>query len=452
MKKLLFLVAVLFCASFAFAMNVSYDYDYDVMVRGLDTPINMNMKVTDAESGFYSVYTLSDLSIYPGSVFRIDENDFEKEFVISARDAFDVEGKYAFTHTLNQKGVEKFDKKFVVDFVDLSDIIEIGSESVNFETGEIVFYVKNLEKVNVENVSVEFSSALFDESKVISLGPEKKIEISVYADPKVLKKTRAGTYLITAIFETSLGDMEVSGNLYLGEQKGITSTEDVSGVLVRSKVISKVNVGNVVESVNSYATQDIFSRLFTTFSVEPTLVERDGFYVYYTWTEDKLLPSEVFTVKLKTSYYLPFLIVAFLIGLGTLLKRYSDAKVEVKKNVSHVRTKSGEFALRIQISVKARRSVENAVLADRVPAMVRIYNKFDEHNKPDKVDSKSRSLHWYVGDLKSGEERVFSYVVYSKVGIVGKFILPEAKVAYEKDSKKMKNVSNKVYFMSEQRD
>ena len=452
MKKLLFLAVILFLVSSAFAMEIDYDYDYDVMVRGLDTPITMTMRVIDAEYGSYSVYTLSDLNIYPGSVFQINEDYFEKEFVMAARNAFDIEGKYSFTHTLNQKGIQKFDKKFIIDFVDLSDIIEIGSKSVDFETGEVVFYVENLEDVKIENVSVEFSSTLFDKKDFLTLEPKEKIEISAYADPKVLKKTRAGTYLITATFDTSLGKVDVSGSLFLGEKKGITATEDSSGFLVRSKTLTKVNVGNVVESVSSYATQDIFSRLFTTFSVEPTLIERDGFYVYYTWTEDKLSPSEVFTIKLKTSYYLPFLIVVILIGLGILLKRYSDAKVEVKKNVTHVKTKAGEFALRIQLSVKARRSVENAVLTDRVPAMVRIYNKFDEHNKPNKVDSKSRSLHWYVGDLKSGEVRVFSYIVYSKVGIVGKFVLPEAKVAYEKDSKKAKNVSNKVYFMSEQSD
>ena len=50
----------------------------------------------------------------------------------------------------------------------------------------------------------------------------------------------------------------------------------------------------------------------------------------------------------------------------------------------------------------------------------------------------------------NGEERVFNYLIYSKVGIVGKFSLPEAIAVFEKNNEIHEVKSNKVFFMSEQ--
>ncbi|MBT7238024.1 hypothetical protein HN865_04160 [Candidatus Woesearchaeota archaeon] len=49
-----------------------------------------------------------------------------------------------------------------------------------------------------------------------------------------------------------------------------------------------------------------------------------------------------------------------------------------------------------------------------------------------------------------GEERVFSYIVYSKIGVVGKFSLPEALAVFEKEGEIHEVESNKVFFLSEQ--
>ncbi|NQU99666.1 MAG: hypothetical protein HQ538_02920 [Parcubacteria group bacterium] len=45
---------------------------------------------------------------------------------------------------------------------------------------------------------------------------------------------------------------------------------------------------------------------------------------------------------------------------------------------------------------------------------------------------------------------MFNYIVYSKVGIVGKFILPNALAVFEEEGKIHETNSNKVFFMSDQ--
>jgi hypothetical protein len=54
--------------------------------------------------------------------------------------------------------------------------------------------------------------------------------------------------------------------------------------------------------------------------------------------------------------------------------------------------------------------------------------------------------------LEAGEVRSLSYIVYSKVGIVGKFSLPRALAVFEKDGNLHEINSNNVFFMNEQTD
>ena len=250
-------------------------------------------------------------------------------------------------------------------------------------------------------------------------------------------------------YQTKDGEKKIEGNLYLGEKKGITTTEDKSGLLIRTQTITKTNAGNVLENIQVKITKNIFSRLFTTFNTEPNIIERKGFTIEYTWTKQKLNPTEAFTIKAKTNYIFPFLIIIVVAVALFGFKRFTETKIEVKKSVHHVKTKHGEFALKITLSLKAKKNVENVTLIDKVPAIVKIYKKFGM-TKPDKIDAESRRIHWNIGDLNSGEERLFTYIVYSKVGIVGKFSLPEALAVFEKDGKIHEIKSNKVFFMSDQ--
>ena len=132
-------------------------------------------------------------------------------------------------------------------------------------------------------------------------------------------------------------------------------------------------------------------------------------------------------------------------GITRLLQR----KVEIKKSVSVIKTKGGDFALKIHLNLRARHDVENVSLVDRIPAIVKLYNKFGTVS-PSRIDAHKRQIQWVVGDLDAGEERVFDYIVYSKVGVLGKFSLPKAKAIFEKDGGIHETTSNSVFFLSSQ--
>jgi len=52
--------------------------------------------------------------------------------------------------------------------------------------------------------------------------------------------------------------------------------------------------------------------------------------------------------------------------------------------------------------------------------------------------------------MQPGESRVISYIIYSKVGVLGKFALPTATAIYEKDGNIHEAESNHAFFIAEQ--
>jgi hypothetical protein len=449
-KSILFLIMGIFFLSTISALEMSAEYDTNIIVRDLENSIKLNLEIENASEGLYNLYTLADVSIQPSEMFSINEDPFKKEFTIApTKNLREIEGYYTFAYTLNHRGFEKTDKKIIINLMNLEDVIEISSDSIEPTSGKISFYIQNKESVQLDNLSAKFSSILFKGEKTFSIGPNERLEISVDVDENKMKKTKAGVYIIESVFQTKTGTKKIDGTLYLGEKKGITSTEDKSGFLIKTETIIKTNSGNILEDIQIKTKRNIFSRLFTSFNIEPTLIERNGAIIQYTWVKEKLAPAETYIVKTKTNYILPFLILVVVILALLGFKRFSESKIEIKKSVSHVKTKNSQFALKIQISVKAKKDIENVTLIDKIPAMVKIYNKFGIV-KPDKIDTASRRLHWNIGDLNTGEERLFNYIVYSKVGIVGKFVLPNALAVFEKEGKIHETNSNKVFFMSDQ--
>ena len=448
MRKVLLFTA-LFLLAQASAIQITPEYSTDIIIKDFDSQILLTLKITNATPGTYNLYTLADISIQPSETFEITGNFTQKEFILKPKENLDIIGNYAFTYTLNQRGVEKHEQRMLLKVKDFEDTIEISSDSIDPSSDKISFYIQNKEDTTLENITATFSSIIFDETKTFTLKPNQKLEILVSPYENILKKTSAGVYIITTTFQTKDGEKKIEGNLYLGEKKGITTTEDKSGILIQREIITKVNTGNVVESIQIQTQRNIFSRLFTSFNTEPTSTERDGMTIEYTWRKEKLDPAEAYVIKAQTNYVLPFLIILFatLAILGYI--RYSQTKLEITKSVAPVKTKNGEFALKVTLSMKAKQDIENVTLIDKVPAIVKIYKKFGTI-KPDKIDAESRRIHWHIGDLEMGETRLFNYIVYSKVGIVGKFSLPKALAVFEKEGNIHEVDSNNVFFMNEQ--
>ncbi len=445
-RECLFLLIVLLISSVS-AMSVQQIAKTDVIIPEFNQPAESTLKVTNAISGIYNIYTLTDVKLLPTNSFVISEGTNNKDIYIYPTPQLDIRGFYTFTYTI--KGPEEFSDKMTIKVVSLEDAIEISSDSNDPESGKINFYIQNKENIQLQNIRIKFSSVFFDDlEKTISLEPYEKFEISADVEESKLKKIIAGSYLVNAEFQTDKGLVDLVGTIYLGEKKGIRTETSSAGLLINTKSITKINIGNVPETINIKVKKNIITRLFASFNYEPDLVERNGLSITYSWNK-KLNPTDIFTIKVRTNYMYPLFIIILAILIIKGFQRYTQTKLDITKSISKVRTKTGQFALKVRLSVKAKKSVENVSVVDRIPVMLKVYNKFGTL-KPTKFDVKNRRLQWDIGDLNTGEERCFDYIVYSKIGVVGKFALPSATAIFEKNNEIQETESNHVFYLSEQ--
>ena len=150
----------------------------------------------------------------------------------------------------------------------------------------------------------------------------------------------------------------------------------------------------------------------------------------------------------RTNWLFPLLAILFVIAIILLAKQYSRTHLVLKKKVSFVKAKGGEFALKVSIFVQAKKFIERINLTDRLPPLVRLYEGGIE-SQPRQQDA--RKMEWNFDKLQEGETRIVSYIIYSKIGILGKFALPSAVAIYEKDGKIYEASSNAAFFVAEQR-
>ncbi|MAG39469.1 hypothetical protein CMI41_00680 [Candidatus Pacearchaeota archaeon] len=448
MKKISFLFLGLILLSLASTLEISEELNTNVIVKEFNTPIEMTLTATNASSGSYNLYTLAEIVIAPAEVFQHSGGTLEKTFYLTENSRLDVEGYYVFTYTLNHRDVEQVDKKLTLNLLSIADVLDISTEVITLNDTEATIVVKNLEDVSLTDIKVEFSSVLFTHEETFSLAPEGETTITTQIDAEKLMKTKAGTYIIDSKVSTPEGEVTAQGKLYLNEQREVRSEESTSGILIRTTTVNKLNVGNAVEDIEVVIKKNIISRLFTSFNVEPSSSEREGTKIYFTWS-DRLYPNNSLKIEAKTNWAIPFLIILAIVLAYFGIMRVIQKKLEIKKSVSLMKTKGGDFALKVKLNLKARKDVENVSLVDRIPAIVKLYNKFGTI-KPSKIDAHNRKIQWVVGDLRAGEERVFSYIVYSKVGVMGKFSLPSAKAIFEAGNNIEETNSNKVFFLSSQ--
>lgn len=81
--------------------------------------------------------------------------------------------------------------------------------------------------------------------------------------------------------------------------------------------------------------------------------------------------------------------------------------------------------------------------------MVKIYERFGAE-KPTRINEKDRRIEWNFEKLESGETRVISYIIYSKIGVLGRFALPSATAIYEHEGNISEAQSNRAFFLAEQ--
>ena len=453
MKKIFFVMIIsIFAFSLVSAVSLSIEKQADdvAMIYGLSQPAVFDLKITNNGAGDnFMFYNFFGSDMFPKGTVTI--NGMETKLVqvgVYPRADLKQEGWVRFDIFIKGQNKDEMSYPLMVKIVRLKDAFEVGAEEFKPDSNNITVYVKNLLNFNFNNVAMKFKSPFFNFEKVISVSPHEKKSIEITLNKEDFRDLMAGFYTMNVEVAVDNQKANVEGTIKFSEKDIVTSTENQYGVIVNTKKIIKSNEGNVVSKTVTVLKKNVLSRLFTNFNPEPDLVERKGLVIYYTW-EKELNPGEKLNVTVKTNWLLPLLIVLLIVVIVILTKQFSRTNLALKKKVTFVRAKGGEFALKVSILVSARKFVERVNVIDRLPPITKLHERFGGE-MPKKIDAKNKRIEWYFDRLQAGESRVISYIIYSKVGVLGKFVLPTTTAIYEKDGEVHEAESNRAFFIAEQ--
>jgi len=452
MKKILFLLFALLLVPAVLAdLTIKENSEDVVMILDLNQPAIFNISVTNnGHADFFLIYTFFGAGLEPTERIYIERGATkEVQVKILPRENWDLKGITTFQYFLQGKSTPEQAEKFSVNIINLEDAFEIGATDLDPESSSIQVYIKNKVNFNFEDLDVEFNSPFFKLAKNLDLAPNEKVSFDVTLDQEDYNKLSAGYYTLTANVKVDKINAGVEGKINFVEKNILKTSSRDFGLIISSKVITKTNKGNTLEETQTVVKKNILSRLFTSFSPEPTNVNRQGGSVYYTWDQE-IEPGESEEVIVKTNWLLPFLIIILLIGVVILTKKTTNKNLEVRKKISFVKAKGGEFALKVTIVMGAKKYIERIRLIDRLPPLVKMYERFGGE-EPSRVDRDKKKLEWDFENLEAGEKRVVSYIIYSNVGVLGRFALPAAIAIFERDGKIKEVSSNKAFFLSQQK-
>ena len=445
-----FIISLMIFPLISANLDVKQKTDDVAMILGLDMPAMFDLEITNNGDGdYFMFYNFFGSGTLPKGTVSIGGGETKNlEVGVYPRDDFSQEGWFKFD--LYAKGENGQEETFplMVNVVKLKNTFEVGVEEFQPNSNKVTVYIKNLVNFNFNSISAKFSSSFFNLEKNFSLTPHAKERFEITLDKEKFKELMAGFYTLSAEITADGKKANVEGVIRYAEENIVTSSQNEYGLIIYTKRIIKENEGNIISESSTVLKKNIISRLFTTFSPEPDMVERKGFSVFYTW-EREIKPGERFEIVVRTNWLLPLLAVLLIIAIVILAKQFSMTNLSLKKKVNFVRAKGGEFALRVSMVVTARKYVQKVNVIERLPMLVKLHEKFSGE-MPRKVDEKARRIEWHFDKLQPGESRVISYIIYSKVGVLGKFALPTATAIYEKDGIVHETESNHAFFIAEQ--
>src|SRR3989338_1198725 len=447
MKKGILLVVVIVCLLVlpsVSALQVEKIDKGSVVIAELSNPAIFDFAITSAEADTFEIYSFLDVTFSPRGTFDLPVGKSTTEIkVYPGKDLRRNLGVYKFQYELKGQKSGIFKDFLAIRIVELGSVITINAEPLKPSDKQLAFSLKNNENTNVDNMDVHLESAFFNFDKKISLKPYEKVDFNITMDRNKTASLLAGKYIITANVQLEKAKAKVEGILDYFEENSISVDKTSSGIVVRKNVITKTNTGNVQAKAAIDIKKDVLSRLFTVYSIEPMTSDRKGLTVNYLW-EKTLNPGEAFAVTSSTNYTLPLILIILVVLVIVFAKIYSLQALSVSKRVSYVKTKGGQFALKVTLHVKAGKHTDNIQIIDKLPEMTKIYEKYGR--LPDRIDHATRRLFWNIPRLNAGEERVFSYILYSNLNIVGRFELPAASDIFEREGKSVEVFSNRAFF------
>ncbi|MEM2956431.1 MAG: hypothetical protein QW041_02580 [Candidatus Pacearchaeota archaeon] len=438
MKKegLIIIIVAIFLLIFPFAnadVELKETAINNIIIKELSLPATFDITIinNNRNSDIFLIDTLLDINITPKDAVFVagnSEKTVRREIYPSQEIRANQSGSFSFLYYI--KGEKEIKKStMMLDFISLSDLIELEMPTTISSDEKEINVTINLTKDTILDAELTLVSELLSYTKQVTL-TKNGIVLNV-----PLKSTlpKAGTYEIKATFTIDDYDFKIIKDITLKSIISVEETTEESGYFLNYKTtVTKENTGNSVTDITISLKKSIIAGMFTNFNIKPTNIKREGNSVIYEFTKE-LNPGEKLTVEARTSYYLPFLILILLIIATWIFIYIMTPQVKINKKAVNVKTKSGVFATKIVLAIKNKgKEVTDLKIIDRLPAFTELVPEKFGTLSPTEI--RKKTLIWHIDRLGQNEEIMLSYIVYSKLTIIGTLSIPLTFVTY-KDTK-----------------
>jgi hypothetical protein len=436
----------------AINLDISSKPISDAFIVELDQPAKYELTIRNLgenDTNPFEIYTIVGIDIIPktfevkpGETKILTINLIPQETIKEHRNI-----PFRFEYKIKDSNNELQKQTLSMSIINLESTFSIQNQNLDPKSETTTINIKNNVIHNFTDINLRITSAFFDYSKIISLEPKQEKRIIVPIDREKLKILGAGDYLTNVQLTVNGKTTNLESQIKFLEQEGVEKKVNHEGFLIKRSEFYRKNTGNIRKSVTMITEKNILSSIFTFTEIKPTKTEINGLTKIYTW-EKELIPNEELKIIVKTNWLIPIIIIIIIFFIFYFTRKSAYSHINLIKKVTFVKTKGGQFALKVTLKIKAKDHVEKIQIIDRLPPLVKLYEKFGLI-KPDKIDNQNKRLEWNIESLNKEETRIFTYIIYSKIGVVGRFELPDAKAVYEKDKKIKEVYSNKSFYINE---
>ncbi|MDI6738203.1 MAG: hypothetical protein QME12_06865 [Nanoarchaeota archaeon] len=305
----------------------------------------------------------------------------------------------------------------------------------------------NLNAVLPES-EIVVASELFEERRALILTPWQ--ERAVDFEFLIPDTTRPGTYTAS---------IRVYYDKQLVSRKEVTFTvstvSDVGGeeqvekgFLWKRISVTRQGSGNTPTETTYRKTLTSAERLFASYNPEPSEISGDSLKWLLTVSPGTTQKITI-TINYRPVFWAMLAIIAFTVFALVVFKRGVSLKKEI---ISHKTTHDGftEIKVRLHIKNHGKKYLHDAVLMEVLPHHLHPKKEFATlHPEAVEQGEKGIRIKWNLEKLGGNEERIITYTVLTKMGIIGSIEMQPTLLRYKsKEGKVISIKSNKVTFMS----
>ncbi|MBU2590361.1 MAG: hypothetical protein KKB39_06390 [Nanoarchaeota archaeon] len=313
---------------------------------------------------------------------------------------------------------------------------------------EIDLNLENNLNVLLSEIEVYAASELFEKRESYKLLPlqirEETLEV------EVPESAKPGNYDLNlrVYYDNQLVSKESLTFRVSTVSDVVVKTEEGKSFLKSWEKVTLTNLGNAAVEQIYDKELGFWQRMFASYSPEPTYTDSDGAHWRFS-----LAPNKEYNITTVVNFRTSLWIIIVIVSFGLFAYFSLTRGVSIKKEIINLKTdKEGKSEIRIMVHVKNRSSkqLKQVALIEVLPHHLHPKPHFGTL-KPDRIQKGSQGIRlmWEIPAIDKHEERIITYNIETKVGVLGEVTLPTAMLRYKnKAGKILSSQSNPLKFLS----